>query len=84
MRDVYLFGSLAKGMIVPGGDADILIVLSDSDKAIIDRVPDYMGYFNRVGVAVDIFPYTGEEMKRFSEEQNPLMREILSSRLKLA
>jgi predicted nucleotidyltransferase len=84
VREVYLFGSLAKGTTLPGGDADILIVLSDSDKSIIDRVADYMDSFSRVGLAVDIFPYTEAEMKRFSEEQNPLLREILSNRRKLA
>jgi predicted nucleotidyltransferase len=81
---VYLFGSLAKGTIVPGGDADILIVLEDSAKTIIDRTPDYMGSFSGVGVPVDIFPYTRDEIEKFSEEQNTLIKEILSSRLKLA
>jgi predicted nucleotidyltransferase len=84
VQEVYLFGSLAKGTAVPGADADILIVLSESEMRIIDRVPEYVDSFRRVGVPVDVFPYTTEEVRRFSEEQNPLMREMLSTRIKLA
>lgn len=50
-----------------------MIVLARSGKAIIDRVTDYVDSFSGVGVGVDIFPYTTEEIQR----------EILSTRVKL-
>ncbi len=34
---VYLFGSLKDGRVMPGSDADILILLDDSEKRMVDR-----------------------------------------------
>src|SRR5688572_14403027 len=38
--EVRLFGSLIKGNAGPGSDADILIVLSESEKSFLDRIAD--------------------------------------------
>ncbi len=84
VRDVYLFGSLAKGKAVPGSDADVMIVLRKSDKMIIDRVTDFMDYFKDVGIGVDIFPYTEEEVDEFVKNKRLFFREVLAHRIKLA
>jgi len=65
---VYLFGSLARGDAVPGSDADILIVLKESQKRAIDRIDDFIDYFSGLGFGVDIFAYTIEELKSLKKE----------------
>ena len=84
VTDIYLFGSLAKGKAVPGSDADVMIVLRKSDKMIIDRVTDFMDSFCDVGIGVDIFPYTEEEVDEFVKNKKLFFREVLAHRIKLA
>ncbi len=84
VTDVYLFGSLAQGKAVPGSDADVMIVLRKSDKMIIDRVTDFMDSFKDVGIGVDIFPYTEEEVNEFVKNKKLFIREVLAHRIKLA
>lgn len=61
---VVLFGSLADGTAVPGSDADVLLVLKDSQKQRwIDRIDDYLDYFLDIGIGVDLFPYTEDEIE---------------------
>ena len=46
---VYLFVSLARGEAVPGSDADMLVVLKDSGKPLLDRAADFMDFFCGAG-----------------------------------
>ena len=59
---VGLFGSIAKGTAVPGSDADILIILDQSQKRIMDRYHDFIQFFKTLDIDVDIFCYTLEEI----------------------
>ena len=56
---VILFGSFARNDATPMSDADVLILLSDSKKSFKDRISDFIT--GKVGVSVDVFPYTVEE-----------------------
>ncbi len=58
--EVIVFGSFVTRTFVPGSDVDIFILLSDSDKSVRDRIPDYMP--THFPVSVDIFPYTMREV----------------------
>jgi predicted nucleotidyltransferase len=58
---IGVFGSLSRGQAVPGSDADVIIVLSESEKRMIDRSDDYIGYFNEIGMGVDLFCYSKAE-----------------------
>jgi predicted nucleotidyltransferase len=60
--EVILFGSFAEGRDVPGSDVDVMIVLAESHVRFIRRIEEYSPYFEEVGLAVDVFPYTQEEM----------------------
>jgi len=60
--EIKLFGSLVTGHAGPGSDADILIVLSESEKPFLDRIPDYARFLAGVGVGCDLFPYTLAEL----------------------
>lgn len=72
IEEVWLFGSLARGDVVPGSDADLLIVLSDSPLPFLDRSvhyqPDYWG------VGVDVLAYTRTELAQMLAEGNSLIQ----------
>ncbi|MEM3554407.1 MAG: nucleotidyltransferase domain-containing protein [Candidatus Micrarchaeaceae archaeon] len=59
---VILFGSLAEGRLGVGSDVDLLVILSQSDRPFLERLPLYAP--ERFPVDVDVFPYTLEEIRR--------------------
>jgi predicted nucleotidyltransferase len=63
---VWLYGSLARGDAVPGSDADLLMVLSDSQVSFLDRASTYQPSF--CGIGVDILAYTRAELASMREE----------------
>lgn len=60
VEEVVVFGSFAKGNYAPGSDVDIFVLLSHSDKRMMDRIPDLMP--DRFPLSVDVFPYTRDEV----------------------
>jgi len=59
--EIVVFGSFADGTYAPGSDLDVFLLLSESDKDVWDRVPDYLpGAFP---VGLDVFPYTRSEVE---------------------
>ena len=62
--EVSLFGSFVRGNYGPGSDADVFILLKRDRRKFIDRIPEFLGYFSRVEVPVEVFPYTVEEVAR--------------------
>jgi predicted nucleotidyltransferase len=60
IEEVWLFGSLARGEALPGSDADLLVVLSDSPDTFLNRAVRYLPEF--CGVGVDVFAYTRAEL----------------------
>jgi predicted nucleotidyltransferase len=72
---VILFGSLASGTPVPGSDVDLVVILTDSDRRFIDRIPAFLpAHFP---VPLDVFPYTRAEVERMTREGNPFVRRAL-------
>jgi predicted nucleotidyltransferase len=65
--EVSLFGSLVRGNYAPGSDADIYIVLKEDRRKMIDRIPEFLDHFSKVGLPVEVFPYTLNEIERMSE-----------------
>ena len=59
---VVLFGSVASDRALPSSDADILIVVRDTDLPFIDRANRFRDYFADIGVGVDLFVYTEHEL----------------------
>jgi len=59
---IVLFGSFTEDRAVPGSDVDILIVLQPDTRRFIDRIQDYLDAFSGLGIAVDVFPYTVDEL----------------------
>ena len=65
---VVLFGSLAEGTATGTSDADLLIVLNDSNKRFIDRIPEFLEHFRNLSLPVDVFPYTTHELNKQLKE----------------
>jgi predicted nucleotidyltransferase len=80
---VYLFGSLARGQHVPGSDADLLIVLREDPRRFVDRVPEFLRAFLDAPLAVDVFPYTVEELADKQREGNLFVRQALAEAILL-
>ena len=78
---VLLFGSLATGRAAPGSDADLLVVLRESDRSFVDRIPLYRPEGCPVGV--DVFPYTKDEMKSMLAAGNGLIRRALGEGIEI-
>lgn len=76
---VYLFGSLATGRAVPGSDADVLVVLTRAEGRWFDRAGRYAPYFEGVGIPVELFCYTKQEVGEV-----PLARRALAEGVLLA
>lgn len=62
---VIWFGSWVRGLPSPGSDVDLCLILSESDRPMRDRIPDYLPLGFPVGV--DVFPYTRAEFARLPE-----------------
>lgn len=62
IEEIWLFGSLARGDAVPGSDADLFIILSQSDLSYLDRSVYYQPDF--CGVGVDVLAYTRDELSQ--------------------
>ena len=81
VRKVILFGSLARGDAVPGSDVDLIVVLSATDKAFLERIPLYTP--SPFPVGIDVFPYTQQEMETMLQEKNPFLRQALAEGITL-
>lgn len=76
IEEVWLFGSLARGDAVPGSDADLLVVLSGSQEAFLDRSVRYQPDF--CGIGVDVLAYTRDEVTQMEAEGNRLLRQAMA------
>jgi len=72
---VILFGSLARGDAVPGSDADLLLVLRDSERPFRDRAGTYR--VADAGVGVDVFAYTDRELASMLDQGNAFVTQAL-------
>jgi predicted nucleotidyltransferase len=78
VKRVLLFGSSAREDWGLRSDADVLIVLKESEhKRFFDRIPRYLNLFVKVPLPIDIFPYIEDELKRMKERGNPLILRAL-------
>jgi predicted nucleotidyltransferase len=73
IEEVRLFGSLARGDAVPGSDADLIVVLSDTQLPFLDRFAHYQPDF--CGIGVDVLAYTRAELAQMRADGNVLLRQ---------
>ncbi|MDY7033586.1 MAG: nucleotidyltransferase domain-containing protein [Thermodesulfobacteriota bacterium] len=78
MREIYLFGSSAKGDLHEGSDIDLLIIGDFKEK-----------FFDRIGTILELtdlpiepLVYTVEEFEEMKTSQNPFILEVLKTAIK--
>ena len=81
---IVLFGSLADGSATPSSDADLLVVLQNDQRRVIDRVPDYGRVFEGLSIPAQIFPWTEAELADRIADGDPLALEIVRTGKPLA
>jgi len=75
VEKVGLFGSYATDTFGPASDVDLLMILRESRKRFLDRIPDYMP--DSLTVGCDVFPYTRAEIKKMKQEGSLWIRHVL-------
>ncbi len=75
VEKVGLFGSYATEAFGPASDVDLLIILRESSKRFLDRIPDFLP--DNLSICCDVFPYTKEEIERMTQEGTPWIRHVL-------
>jgi predicted nucleotidyltransferase len=72
---VGLFGSYATDTYGPRSDADLLIVMRDSDKPFRNRIPEFLT--GDLSIPCDVFPYTVAEIENLKRDESPWINHIL-------
>ena len=72
---VGLFGSYATDTFGPASDVDLLIILRQSNKRFLDRIPDFIP--DNLSVSCDVFPYTSEEVEKMKRDRNHWIQHVL-------
>jgi predicted nucleotidyltransferase len=72
---VGYFGSYANETYGPASDVDLLIILKQSSRRFLDRIPDFLPA--NLSVCCDVFPYTSEEINKMKEQNNPWIRHVV-------
>lgn len=75
IEQVVLFGSLSREDAVPGGDADILLMLRESSLPFHERSVHYMP--ECTGIEVDLFAYTRAEIEEMTNSSNTFILRAL-------
>jgi len=70
VEKVGLFGSYATDTFGPASNVDLLIILRQSSKRFLDRIPDYLP--ENLSASCDVFPYTNEEIEKMKQEGTTL------------
>lgn len=78
---IILFGSYVRGDYFPGSDVDVLIILTESNKRLLERIPAF--YPSSFPCDIDIFPYTHEEIDRLRNDPHGLVHRALSEGMQL-
>ncbi len=76
IEEIVVFGSFADGTYAPGSDLNIFILLSGSDRAVRDRISEYLP--DSFPVGVDLFPYTRQELE--TRAPSPILDAVRRSR----
>ena len=59
---IVLFGSLANGTAMPASDADLLIIVENSQLPFIERAAEYRPCFSEIPIGTDLFVYAEDEV----------------------
>ena len=80
VKEVYLYGSVARGEIHEGSDID-LIVVGDFKERIFERIGKIL---DLTDLPIEPLVYTEEEWETLLAEGNPFVNKILKEAIRLA
>lgn len=79
IKEVYLYGSFAKGEIHEGSDIDLFIV-GEIEGRIFERIDKVL---KLTDLPVEPLVYTSKEFRKMKEEKNPFLTEALKTAKRL-
>lgn len=81
IKKIIILGSILDDRFGIGSDADILIILKESQyKRFFDRIPEFLDFFNKnVSIPVDLFIYTEDEIDKMKKNNNFFIKRALLS-----
>lgn len=79
IKEVYLFGSYAKGTNTADSDIDVAVIL-DSNNNTFDLLVELMMYTSNIDLRIEPHPIKEEDFK----EGNPFVQEIIDTGIKVA
>lgn len=79
VKEIYLYGSFAKGEIHEGSDIDLLII-GDFKERFFDRIGKIL---DLTDLPIEPLVYTVEEFKELKNSQNPFITEVLKTAIRL-
>ncbi len=74
VQKIGLFGSYANETYGPASDVDLLIILRESSRPFLGRIPEFMP--ENLDVCCDVLPYTEAEIKGMKQQQNLCIKHI--------
>lgn len=77
VREVRLFGSLARGTATPGSDADVWVLMEDDTARLLDRIAEIARHFEGAGVGCDVLVHTQSEWDRLWRERRRIVADVL-------
>jgi predicted nucleotidyltransferase len=84
VREVRLFGSLARREAHPGSDADLFVVLRDGAPPFLDRIPELARHFSGTGIGCDVIAYTESERTELAARHDRFARVVLDEGIVIA
>ena len=79
VREVYLYGTFAKGEVHEGSDID-LIIIGDFRERFFDRIGKIL---DLTDLPIEPLVYTPEEFEEMKTSQNPFITDILKTAIKI-
>lgn len=79
VKEVYLYGSFAKGEIHEGSDIDLLII-GDFKESFFERIGKIL---DLTDLPIEPLVYTVEEFEELKNSGNPFISEVLKSAIRL-
>lgn len=79
VREVYLYGSFARGDIHEGSDMDLLVI-GDFTERLFDRIGKVLALTD---LPIEPLVYTVEEFEEMKKSGNPFLSEVLKTAVRL-
>ncbi len=84
IKEIRLFGSLTRQDYAAGSDADLLILLTEDQRRMIDRIPEFLNSFSKMPLDIDCFPLTTAELDQYLAHGNLFWTQALQESILLA